>query len=127
MMMADAARPATLKVLLGEVQVTVFAQILSDRDAMGMWIRPSKTISPWISSETISTSFFRQIFANLSSSSFLKHLPVGFWGLQNIHTLALLAFFSKSSKSGTYLPSFMIMGFSKTFLPFCSMVSKNGE
>ena len=46
MKITEAAVPATLKVLLGEVQVIVRPQNSFDRDASGICFLPSYTISP---------------------------------------------------------------------------------
>ena len=127
MKITEAAVPATLKVLLGEVQVIVRPQNSSDRDASGICFLPSYTISPWISSDSIHTPYFSQISPAFRSSSSVKQRPSGFWGLQNIHIRQPRIFTSKSAQSNSYRPFVSTMGLSTVTLSFFSMTSKNGS
>ena len=75
--------------------------------AMGMWRRPRRIRSQWISSDTTQRLYFSMIAAACRSSSSVHIRPVGFWGLhQNTSLHAGSAHLrSKSAKSASNVPS----------------------
>ncbi len=64
----DVERPARLNVLLGAMHVTVMSATSSEIVASGVWVKPGRMRSQWISSERISILFSRHISARIFSS-----------------------------------------------------------
>ena len=123
----DAWRPARLKVFVTEIQVITFLSAPGAARTAGVCFFPWKIRSEWISSETTSTSFSKQIVSILSSSSFVHTRPRGLWGLQRMKsfTSGSFACLSKSSKSTSHTPSRSRKLFCTRVLPVFSVISKN--
>ena len=109
-MMAKAKlRPGRLKVLLGDMSVTVRAAASSETLAVGTCPSPSRSRSQWISSEHSTRSWRRQKSATASSSSRRHTRPSGLWGLQKTKTrvsgVSAASIASSGSRHGEVAPA----------------------
>ena len=97
----EVPKPATLKVLLAAIRVTLLLAKLASRPAGICFTPGSKIKSQWISSEHKRTLLALQISATLSSSALVNTEPTGFIGLQRMNNLHLgsAALASSASKS----------------------------